>query len=111
MSKDEGQAPASLESVFRRLDALKATRRNADKSVAPSSDAARGAIDFASASAVGTVMGYLLDQWLNSSPWGLVGGLILGFVTGVKLMLESEAREARKRAKAEQESTTTNAQE
>lgn len=27
--------------------------------------------------------GYLLDLWLKSSPWGLVGGIVLGSVVGL----------------------------
>ncbi len=26
--------------------------------------------------------GYLLDRWLDSSPWGIVGGIVLGSVVG-----------------------------
>ena len=26
--------------------------------------------------------GYLLDGWLDSSPWGIVGGIVLGSVVG-----------------------------
>lgn len=27
--------------------------------------------------------GYLLDRWLGSSPWGIVGGIVLGSVVGL----------------------------
>lgn len=27
--------------------------------------------------------GYLLDRWLESSPWGIVGGIVLGSVVGL----------------------------
>lgn len=27
--------------------------------------------------------GYLLDRWLGSSPWGMVGGIVLGSVIGL----------------------------
>lgn len=26
--------------------------------------------------------GYLLDRWLGSSPWGIVGGIVLGSIVG-----------------------------
>ncbi|MFQ6607208.1 MAG: AtpZ/AtpI family protein [Fidelibacterota bacterium] len=29
------------------------------------------------------LLGYLLDQWLGTSPWILVGGLLLGVVVGI----------------------------
>ena len=31
-------------------------------------------------------LGYGLDRWLGTWPWGLVGGLLLGFVTGMYLL-------------------------
>ena len=37
---------------------------------------------------VGCFVGYLVDKWLGSSPWGLVVGLILGAVAGVREMLK-----------------------
>jgi ATP synthase protein I len=32
---------------------------------------------------VGTGIGWLLDRWLGSSPWGMVVFLLLGFAAGV----------------------------
>lgn len=26
--------------------------------------------------------GYLLDRWLGSSPWGIIGGIVLGSIVG-----------------------------
>lgn len=37
---------------------------------------------------VGVLLGYFLDKWLGSSPWGLIGGLVLGSVAGVREMLK-----------------------
>jgi F0F1-type ATP synthase assembly protein I len=31
-------------------------------------------------------LGYLLDRWAGTWPWGLVGGLLFGFVTGMYLL-------------------------
>ena len=45
--------------------------------------------------AVGTLLGYGLDVWLHCSPWGLIGGLILGTITGTYLMLQGEKRKNR----------------
>lgn len=41
----------------------------------------------ASYSLIGAILvlggiGYLCDRWFGSEPWGLVGGLMLGVVTG-----------------------------
>ena len=37
---------------------------------------------------VGCGLGYLFDKWLGTSPWGLLVGLILGSVAGVREMLK-----------------------
>lgn len=107
MSKDEDKAPASLDSVMRQLDALKQTQKADSQPATPTGDAARGAIDFASASAVGCVLGYGLDYWQGTGPWGLLIGLFVGVAAGFKMLLTLEAREAKNRAKNE----TTNIQE
>lgn len=36
--------------------------------------------DFAATVAAGGVLGYLIDRWRASHPWGLLTGLILGIV-------------------------------
>lgn len=114
MSKDEGNTPPSLDSVMRQLDALKQSTKADSQAPAPTGDAARAAIDFASATAAGCVLGYGLDAWVGTSPWGLIGGLFLGCATGFKLMLQLEARENRKRAaqaKATEQKMTNPSQE
>lgn len=32
---------------------------------------------------VGAFLGWLLDRWLGSSPWGLIVFLLLGFAAGI----------------------------
>ena len=32
---------------------------------------------------IGAMIGWLLDRWLGSSPWGLIVFLLLGFAAGV----------------------------
>ena len=67
-------------------------------------DAARIAIDFASATAVGALLGYGFDQWQDTLPWGSVVGLIIGTAAGLKLMFQGED----KRRRAEAKKTTSN---
>ena len=50
------------------------------------------------------LLGYGLDVWLESSPWGLLGGLVIGTAAGVQMMFAEEAR-AKKRAAAEANET------
>ncbi len=40
------------------------------------------AINFAATVGVFTGLGYLLDRWLKTDPWFLIGGLVLGLVGG-----------------------------
>lgn len=106
MSKDEETSPPSLDSVLRQLDALKQAKKAGSPSPTPSGDAARIAIDFASASAVGCMLGYGFDWWLGTSPWGLIVGLFIGCAAGVRLMFATEAREAKQRAAEEMKNET-----
>ncbi len=86
MSKDEESNPPSVESVLQKMEALKASVKADSKSVAPSGDAAKLAIDFASATGVGCLLGYGFDWWLGTNPWGLIVGLFVGCAAGAKLM-------------------------
>lgn len=97
MSKDPESKQPSVESVLQQMEALKQATHKDSPKVAPSGDAAKIAIDFASASAAGCLLGYGLDYWLGISPWGLIGGLFLGVAAGVKLMFTAEARAEKKR--------------
>jgi ATP synthase protein I len=40
--------------------------------------------EFIAAVAVGIGIGYLLDRWLGIAPWGLIGGVALGFTLGLR---------------------------
>lgn len=37
---------------------------------------------------VGVVLGYFADKWLGSSPFGLLIGLIIGSIAGIREMLK-----------------------
>lgn len=82
----------SLESLNKQLEALKKTQATTEVKKAPTGDAARVAIDFASASAVGILLGYAADRYLGTLPWGLLIGLFVGVITGVYLMFKAEAK-------------------
>lgn len=104
MREENEQSPTSLETLTQRLEAVKKLQPEVSPNTKLPGDAARSAIDFASASAVGTLLGYGLDVWLNTLPWGLIGGLFIGTAAGLKLMFQNEARE---RAKAETDKNET----
>lgn len=48
--------------------------------------------DFVSAIIVGGVIGYFADYILGTSPWMLVGFLVLGFIAGVRNVMGSYNR-------------------
>lgn len=109
MSLDKGTDSPSLAALSQKIKAAKALQEEESNPQKPlSGDAARLAIDFASATAVGSALGYGLDLWLNSSPWGMIGGLCIGCAAGAKLMLEAEARTARKKAREAAKEQKTN---
>ena len=70
-------------------DKLKAktTSQNQDKIVEGNTGMAVGlkyASEFTAAVLVGAFLGYGLDHFLNSAPWFLLVGLLLGFCAGVR---------------------------
>lgn len=40
----------------------------------------------------GAALGYLVDAWLGSQPWGLVLGILLGFGSGLYALYVALAR-------------------
>ena len=100
MAEDEQKTPVSLETLNQHLEEVKQLKPQRDSEAKLPGDAARAAIDFASASAVGTVLGYGVDVWQHTSPWGILVGLLIGVAAGMKMMFAEFAREdARKAAK------------
>lgn len=93
MREDKENPPASLETLNALLDEVKRHRPEAAPQKKLPGDAARPAIDFASATAVGSLLGYGWDMWQNTPPWGLLVGLLIGTGAGAKLLLQNEARE------------------
>lgn len=87
---------------------MKTSQKDVVKEKTSSGDAARAAIDFASATAVGSALGYGIDLWLDSNPWGMIGGLFIGCAAGAKMMFEAEARAARKKARKEAKEQESN---
>ena len=44
-------------------------------------------IEFVVAIGLFAFIGYLVDRWLDSSPWGLIVGAGLGFAVGLRAMI------------------------
>ena len=85
---------ASLEDRLKRLDAELAERRKDDgaeqAAEARASESRKGyalamklSSEFVAAVIVGALLGYLLDHFAGTGPWGMIIFLLLGFSAGV----------------------------
>lgn len=83
------QDPPPLDEFSSRLDAA----RKAHDPDAGDADAARGramgkglrlASELLAAMVVGPGLGLLIDRFAGVSPWGLLGGILLGFFAGIR---------------------------
>jgi ATP synthase protein I len=85
----EPEKPSDLEALAARLRDARATRGPDPSSDGPprrsqaEGTAWRLAVEMVSALAVCGFIGWWLDKWLESSPWGLLIGLLLGGTTGL----------------------------
>jgi ATP synthase protein I len=73
----------ALRDLRRRIDAARGEGPSSTPPQSPASLALRFGGEFGAAIIVGALLGYGADYLLHSSPWGLVIGFGLGFVTGV----------------------------
>ena len=88
MAEDAGkQDPPSLEEFQKRLDAARGGAENAELPRAGTGQgmgkAFRLSSELLAGLAVGLVLGWGFDRLLGTSPWGLVGGIFIGFAAGV----------------------------
>ncbi|MGK9052421.1 AtpZ/AtpI family protein [Neorhizobium sp. CSC1952] len=90
----------SLEERRKRLSAELAGRKAEDaaeaKRDAQSEESRKGmalgfklSSEFISAVAVGAILGYMLDRFAGTSPWGMIVLLLLGFCAGVLNVLRA----------------------
>lgn len=97
MSSDQGDG---LEERRKRLDEQLSKLRAADEAEAAkdvkASDNRKGmalglklSSEFISAIIVGALLGYLLDHFAGTSPWGMIVLLLIGFCAGVLNVLRS----------------------
>lgn len=72
----------------RKLEEEKASRRSKGSSTGYA-QAVKMSSEFIAGIIVGGGMGWLLDEWLGTSPFGLIVFLLLGFVAGVLNVLRA----------------------
>ncbi|MEK6747534.1 MAG: AtpZ/AtpI family protein [Pseudomonadota bacterium] len=88
--KNNGRLP-SLDKLQAKIDKIKKPEQVASdiSSSADMSQAVRLIIDLASGVLVGVGFGYLIDDWLDTSPWCVITGLFIGVAAGVRNMMRS----------------------
>jgi ATP synthase protein I len=93
---EEAALSARLRSLGERLDQA-GSRRNAESGAASRSSVdtsafARGmrlSAELVAGVVMGFVLGWLLDRWLGTAPWGMIVLLLLGFAAGVLNVMRS----------------------
>jgi ATP synthase protein I len=91
---NEAELSSRLRTLEEKLDIRRAEERAAQavqrRQVAPAAaQAIRLGGEFIAGVLVGAGLGWLVDFWLGTSPWGLVVFLLLGFVAGVLNVLRA----------------------
>lgn len=93
---EEAALSARLRSLGERLDQVGARRGvesgSASRSGGDMSGFARGmrlSAELVGGVVIGFILGWLLDRWLGTSPWGLIVFLLLGFAAGVLNVMRS----------------------
>lgn len=90
----EAELSSRLRTLEEKLDVRRAEERAAQavsrRQVAPAmAQAIRLGGEFVAGVLVGAGIGWLIDAWLGTSPWGLIVFLLLGFVAGVLNVLRA----------------------
>jgi ATP synthase protein I len=65
------------------------TRRDASSDTSALARGLRLSAEFAAGILVGAAIGWLMDRWLGTSPWGMIVLLLFGFVAGVLNMMRA----------------------
>ena len=73
----------------RRPDRLEGEDTGQTRSVSGYAQAFRLSSEFIAAIAVGIGIGWVLDRWAGTSPWGLIVFLLLGFCAGILNVLRA----------------------
>lgn len=94
--KSDADLARRLDRLSRALDAEKRERAEAERPVRTSGTdfayAFRLASEFVAGILVGAALGWGLDRVAGTSPWGLIGLLLLGFVAGVMNVVRVSSR-------------------
>ncbi len=78
-----------------RLEKARSGQKRHSDDVPPSAMALgmKYAIEFTAAVLVGAALGYLLDRFASTAPWGLVAGLFFGMAAGIREIIRSAQKD------------------
>lgn len=102
-SSSDADLARRLDRLSRELDAERREQTEAERT--PTSGATgyaagfRLASEFVAAVLVGAALGWGLDRFAGTSPWGLIGFLLLGFAAGVLNAIRVASRTTSDRSK------------
>lgn len=90
----EADLSARRDKLTQKLDEHRRSEQRAEAKQSGSTGAGIGqamklSSEFVAGIAVGAMMGWLLDHWVGTSPFGLIVFLLLGFVAGVLNVMRS----------------------
>ena len=95
-AESDAELARRLDRLSRALDAEKRDRAEAERPVRTSGTdfayAFRLASEFVAGILVGIALGWGLDRVAGTSPWGLIGFLLLGFAAGVVNVVRASSR-------------------
>ncbi len=94
---DEAALSARLQRLGERLGQQQSERLSENRQGATSdpSGLARGlqlTAEFAAGILVGAGIGWLMDRWLGTTPWGMIVWLLLGFIAGIRNLMRAASR-------------------
>ena len=85
--RDSRSRPTDLETLSAKLDAVGRRRQPdpepAQKSASNMAQGLKYASEFSAAVLVGAALGWAVDRFAGTKPWGLLAGMFLGFCAGV----------------------------
>ena|SRR5215469_12310872 len=88
---DEAALSARLQRLGERLGQHQSDRP-AENAKSDPSGLARGlqlTAEFVAGILVGAAIGWLMDRWLGTSPWGMIVWLLLGFAAGIRNLIRA----------------------
>jgi ATP synthase protein I len=101
IAKDEAALAERMRTLGSKLDKIDVEAKRAARVETDRSSGSQGmglalrvASEFAAGILVGAGLGWLIDHWLGTTPWGMIVLLLLGFVAGILNVLRAVGKVA-----------------